>query len=182
MPWTWPSNLILEPLCSGENSSSQGGQAHWTGLEKRPLPCIGDVLGSLMLLGSICNVTWRDLSHAQGEAAQWLMDSGRESHLRAVCGRAYYSAYALVTANLPEGMTFGRGWNNPEHAKLPGYVDALGYLDVGQRRRMKMALRRLRQRREDADYRPGITVARPEAKEALRDAEEIRQIFQEQRR
>ena len=122
-------------------------------------------------------MTWEDLSRAHRDAAQCPMDSGNPIHARAACGRAYYSTYALVTSKLPSTLTFGRGWQNPEHAKFPAYVNEIKALDPDERRRVKTAIRRLRQRREDSDYRPGITVTRQEAKEALRDAEEVRRLL-----
>jgi hypothetical protein len=120
-------------------------------------------------------MTWEELSEAHREAAIWLM--GSEGHHRAVCGRAYYSVYALVTSRLPVGTSFGRGWSNPEHVKLPEYINQLPELKPDQRRRARTAIRRLRQRREDADYRPGISVTLRDAKEAMRDVEEVRRIL-----
>jgi len=38
---------------------------------------------------------------------------------------------------------------------------------------VRRALRRLRARREDADYRPGVTVDRRSALESLRDVAEV---------
>jgi hypothetical protein len=82
-----------------------------------------------------------------------------------------------VTSRLPSGTRFGRGWNNPEHVKQPEYVNQIPELNPDLRRRARTAIRRLRQRREDADYRPGIAVALREAKEAMRDVEEIGRIL-----
>jgi hypothetical protein len=122
-------------------------------------------------------MTWIELSELHRETAKWLMESKDSIHHRAVCGRPYYSTYALVTSKLPLGVRFGRGWNNPEHAKLPGYVNQITGLGEEQRRTVKRAIRRLRQRREDADYRPGISVTEREPRESLRDVEEIRGIL-----
>jgi uncharacterized protein (UPF0332 family) len=122
-------------------------------------------------------MTWQELSEAHGAAASYLLTSANQAHHRAVCGRAYYSSYALVTSKLPQGIRFGRGWQNPEHAKLPGYVNQISNLTILQRSKVKQAIRRLRQRREDADYRPGIEVSVREARESMRDAEEIRRLL-----
>jgi len=122
-------------------------------------------------------MTWEQLSEAHRDAAKWLMGSGNVLHHRAICGRAYYATYALVTSKLPPGTRFGNGWQNPEHAKLPIYVNQIAGLEVNQKRRIKTAIHRLRQRREDSDYRPGLTVSKSDALEALRDVEEVRWIL-----
>lgn len=120
---------------------------------------------------------WKELSDVQGSATECLRTVDLRLHARSICNRSYYSAYSLVTAHLPDGIQFGRGWRNPEHAKLPGYVNQIGGLTENGKRRVKTAIRRLRQRREDADYRPGIRVNQADAREAIRDVEEIRRIL-----
>lgn len=119
-------------------------------------------------------MNWDELSVANLKAAQWLM---KEHHYRAVCGRAYYAAYALVTARLPINTKFANQWNNPPHAKVPDYIAGIGELSGDQKRELKKAIRRLRQRREDSDYRPGISVTRSEAVESLRDAAQMSMLM-----
>jgi hypothetical protein len=119
-------------------------------------------------------MTWEDLAVAQKAAAQYLFGANNPTYDRAVCGRAYYAAYALVTSRLPPGISFAHGWGNPAHATLPAHVGNVAGLQEADRREVRRALRRLRQRREDADYRPGITVDRDSARESMRDA---RQVF-----
>lgn len=97
--------------------------------------------------------------------------------MSAVCGRAYYAAYALVTSRLPTTTTFSRGWSNPSRATLPAYVDNISGLHDADRRAVRRALRRLRQRREDADYRPGITVDQHSARESMRDVSQLLAIL-----
>ena len=128
-------------------------------------------------LVAFLSMTWEDISESSRETANFLMRSGNPIHSRGVCSRAYYSAYALVTSKLPSGTRFGRGWKNPEHASLPEYVNQIPGLEWHERKWIKSAIRRLRQRREDSDYRPGVSVTILEAKEALRDVEEIRSIL-----
>ncbi len=115
-------------------------------------------------------MTWEELASCQQAMAQELMATQDPRFARGVCGHAYYAAYALVTARLPQSMAFGRGWHNPEHAKLPAHVNHIAGLGESARRTVRQALRRLRQRREDSDYRPGITVDQATARECLRDA------------
>lgn len=121
----------------------------------------------------IQRMTWEDLAASHWATAQCLRDSKDPRYARGVCGRAYYAAYALVTARLPDDITFGRGWRNPEHARLPGYVAQIRGLRQLDRQAIRKALRRLRQRREDADYRPGITVDGHSSRESMRDAAEV---------
>jgi hypothetical protein len=115
-------------------------------------------------------MTWKELADDHRDTAQHLIKSDDARLSRGVCNRAYCAAYAMVTAHLPEGITFGRGWRNPEHARLPAHVSQIGGLSEDCRRAIRRALRRLRQRREDSDYRPGITVDMRTARESLRDA------------
>jgi hypothetical protein len=119
-------------------------------------------------------MTWEDLSTIQLATAQHLSGTKDATFERAVCGRAYYAAYALVTSRLSINRNFARGWSNPPHAKLPAYAGNIAGLHQVDRREIRRALRRLRQRREDADYRPGITVDRSSARESMRD---IAQVF-----
>ncbi|HEY3244576.1 MAG TPA: hypothetical protein VGM03_14630 [Phycisphaerae bacterium] len=118
-------------------------------------------------------MTWTELAEIQRAIAQHLMTTKDPRFVRGVCSRAYYAGYALVTARLPESMLFGRGWRNPEHARLPGYVNQISGVGEIGRRAIRRALRRLRHRREDADYRPGITVDTSTALQSMRDVAEI---------
>ena len=122
-------------------------------------------------------MTWRELAECQRVMAVHLFGTRDPRFARGVCGRAYYAAYALVTARLPASMTFGRGWRNPEHAKLPAHVGQIAGLSEADRRIVKRALRRLRLRREDADYRPGITVDGLAARDSLDDLARVLKIL-----
>jgi uncharacterized protein (UPF0332 family) len=92
-----------------------------------------------------------------------------EKLYRAACTRAYYSAYAAITARIPPNTVFAHGWQNPAHAALPGHVDQIAGLSAAKKRDIRTALSLLRQRREDADYRPGIDVTRTSARQSWRD-------------
>ena len=118
-------------------------------------------------------MSWDDLATAHQATARHLFVSDDSTYRRAVCNRAYYAAYALVTSRLPAGMSFGHGWHNPQHANLPSFVGNIAGLPETHCREIRRALRRLRQRREDADYRPGISVGRDSARESVRDAGQI---------
>ena len=118
-------------------------------------------------------MTWKDLADAQQASAKHLWATNDPTFERAVCGRAYYAAYALVTSHLSPAMQFAHGRNNPPHATLPAYVGNIAGLPQSARREVRRALRRLRHRREDADYRPGVTVDRNSARESMRDVSQV---------
>ncbi len=127
---------------------------------------------------SIADVDWDELANAQLSAARLLSSS--PSAARPSCSRAYYAAYSLVTHRLvPAKISYAHGWRNPAHADLPRYVAVLGGLNEAAKRSVRRALRRLRQRREDADYRPRATIDTRAAHECLRDAAEIFRLLGE---
>ena len=114
-------------------------------------------------------MTWNELSEIQSYAARHLIDQRDGKLFRTACTRAYYSAYAAVTARVPPNTIFANGWQNPAHAALPGQVDQIAGLSTAKKNAIRIALSLLRQPREDADYRPGIEVNRAAARESWRD-------------
>ena len=118
-------------------------------------------------------MTWTDLQTVQQFASVHLLKQRDARLYRASCTRAYYSAYAAITACLPPGTTFKNGWGNPAHAALPGHVDQIAGLSATRKSAIRTALARLRQRREDADYRPQVSVTRTSARESQRDLRTI---------
>jgi hypothetical protein len=70
-------------------------------------------------------------------------------------------------------LAFSHGWQNPAHDQLPDLLYNYTTMTLNTRRRVRKLLRVLRQSREDADYRPGITVNRETALNAVRDASVI---------
>lgn len=114
-------------------------------------------------------MTWNELATMQRYAAKHLLDERDEQLYRACCTRAYYAAYAAITERIPPGTPFAHGWQNPAHAALPGHVDQIPGLSTAKRQAVRTALVRLRQRREDADYRPRIPMNRTSARESWRD-------------
>jgi hypothetical protein len=114
-------------------------------------------------------MTWNELSEIQSYAARHLIDQRDEKLYRTACTRAYYSAYAAITARVQPGTIFAHGWQNPAHAALPGHVDQIAGLSVAKKNAIRVALSQLRQRREDADYRPGVEMNRAAARESWRD-------------
>src|SRR5580658_3858606 len=122
-------------------------------------------------------MTWEELAECQRASAAHLLASREHKFVRAICSRAYYAAYALVVSRIPSGATFSHGWSNPPHAKLPSHVAGITNLADSARQAVRRALRRLRQRREDADYRPGVTIDLASARESMRDAAEVFRIL-----
>lgn len=122
-------------------------------------------------------MTWREIATCKLATAQHLVAHRKADFDRPICRLAYDAAYALITAHLPGGMRFGRGRQNPDHTNVPAHVSHIAGLHELQRRAVRRAIRRLRQRREDADYRPGITVNQTSAHESMRDAHEVFRIL-----
>jgi uncharacterized protein (UPF0332 family) len=110
------------------------------------------------------------------EAARGLLKEGR---WRSSVSRSYYAAYCALSSRLIQsGARFPQGWNNPSHEQLPALIqNSLALPSVTARRQLNRAIRRLRRAREDADYRPGISVDRTVAMECIRDAAMIQRIL-----
>jgi uncharacterized protein (UPF0332 family) len=120
---------------------------------------------------------WESLAAEQKEAAEVLRD--KDLH-RASVGRAYYAAYSGVTSALiGSGMKeFGRH-QNPAHSDLPNLVtNNLGSITKDDRRELASALRRLKGRRVDSDYRPTVGVSDEESRESLRDLASVRVVLE----
>lgn len=123
---------------------------------------------------------WKDLANKQRTAATVL--SRLTDGERPCCSRAYYAAYSMVTHHLePLNLTYAHGWQNPAHADLTKHVSNIPGLGDASKRAVRRALRRLRQRREDADYRPRQTIDGRAVRESLRDVAEVFRIFGEAR-
>jgi hypothetical protein len=119
--------------------------------------------------------TWRDLSLDSLRAAKTLAGEGC---LRSAVSRSYYAAYCAVTSELvTRGVAFARGWSNPAHDQMPDLVSNNLALPPDRRRRLRKALRILRRAREDADYRPGISVDRRAVLDYLRTAILVMEAF-----
>lgn len=102
-----------------------------------------------------------------------------ESLPRTSVSRAYYAAYAGITAKLVEhGVRFARGWNNPQHELLPRVINTSRAFEHDERKTLNRAIRRLRLRREDADYRPQNLVDDAVAREAVRDAATVLYVLE----
>lgn len=118
-------------------------------------------------------MTWKELAFEQLAAARRLNVPNR-FYPRAACTRAYYAAYALLASRAPAGMAFPNGWKNPTHDQIPEIIRQLGGPDG---RRIREIVSQLRHDREDADYRPWITVSAARSKEALRMCSELFQLL-----
>ena len=115
--------------------------------------------------------TWQELSLDCLQAAKMLADT---EHWRSSVNRSYYAAYCAVTSKLvARRVSFAHGWNNPAHEQLPNLILHNLTLPMNTRRRLKQLILFLREARENADYRPGITVDRATARDCIRDAETV---------
>jgi uncharacterized protein (UPF0332 family) len=112
--------------------------------------------------------TWQEMSLDSLRAAKKLIDEG---HWRSAINRSYYAAYCAATRErVSRGIRFAHGRNNPAHHQLPGLMLDNTSPRHSTRRRIARALRILRQAREDADNRPGVTVDRPLALACIHSA------------
>ena len=94
-----------------------------------------------------------------------------EGYWRSSISRSSYAAYCAVTSGLVvQRVRFGRGWRNPPHEHLLNLITHHLTLPQDVRRRLRRRMRILRHAREDADYRPSITVNRAMAPDCMRDA------------
>jgi uncharacterized protein (UPF0332 family) len=110
--------------------------------------------------------TWKAMSLDSLRAAKSLAASRR---WRSSVSRAYYAAYCAVAGELVgKGIQFPHGWQNPGHEQLPDLVEHNLTLPQETKRRLKKALRLLRRAREDADYRPSVSVDRSLTLDCLR--------------
>lgn len=114
-------------------------------------------------------MTWNELATLQQHTAKHLLRERDEKLYRACCTHAYYAAYSAICSRIPAGTVFKHGWQNPAHAALPGHVDQIPRLSAARKEAIRIALSQLRQRREDADYRPQVRVTRTSARESWRD-------------
>lgn len=104
---------------------------------------------------------------------------------RASVSRAYYAVYHEITHQLVEqGQTNfglfhnGRVRQNPSHERIAGLArNNLRSLNPLQKQELGRLVSRLRNRREEADYRPGMTIDLRTAHEALRDMSAARVIL-----
>jgi uncharacterized protein (UPF0332 family) len=127
----------------------------------------------------IAVATWREMSRECLEQARILL---KEGPWRGSISRSYYAAYCAVTSDLVErGLGFAHGWNNPGHDQLPQLVLHNTTWPHGTRYRVNRSLRRLRNGREDADYRPGAAIGRQDAVDLFRDADTLIQTLEDLR-
>ena len=120
--------------------------------------------------------TWNDLSRDAMLAARQLLN---ENRLRSSASRAYYAAYSAVAARMTEkAVTFPRGWNNPSHDQLVPWLTRNSQWSQNRRRQLVYAMRRLRDGRETADYRPKISLTRGDAIRSMRDADLVMRFME----
>ena len=123
---------------------------------------------------------WLRVAREQSRGAVLLREHGLS---RPCVSRAYYAVYSLITSALQsqakQSRTWGRGGRkNPDHADLPALVRrTLRGLDESKRRQLQTIIIRMRNRREDADYRPGISVDNHVVSESLRDMHDAAELL-----
>ena len=117
--------------------------------------------------------TWQQLSRDSLRAAEVLL---REGHYRSSVSRAYYAAYCAATHEIVQRVTtFSYGRNNPSHGSVPSYIQNNLTLPQAKKDTVSSLVSILRLFREDADYRPHMTVGELIARDCIRTASEIQQ-------
>ncbi len=85
--------------------------------------------------------------------------------------RAYYAAYCAVAHRMVEqSVKFPQGWDNPAHDQVARWIAGNRSWPAQDRRRLAQAMQRLRKAREDADYRPRISLAKSDVIRSLNEA------------
>ena len=110
---------------------------------------------------------WRAISLLSLDGAEQMKAAGNP---RGCANRAYYAAHQAATAVCiahGDKVHFPQDWNNPAHDQLPGLIMNNGNFSAETCRRIASHLRFLQTIREDADYRPDITVSETTALECL---------------
>lgn len=102
--------------------------------------------------------TWEEMSLVRLRVAKVLLDAG---FYRDSISRSYYAAYcAAASCVRDQEASFAHGFRNPSHEQLPRLILNAGKLPITKRRRLNSVLRVLRRAREDAEYRPFVSITR----------------------
>lgn len=125
---------------------------------------------------------WRSLADGSQRAAASLVGAeNNEDGYRSATSRAHYAAFSEATALMVElGCVPPTGWMHWKHRDLPPRLKVAMEAANRNSKIVKEVLRLLRasySMRIDADSRPGRTVDRAVAREALRVASGIRRLF-----
>ena len=121
--------------------------------------------------------TWQEMSEDCLKAAKQLL---RVDLFRRSGSSSYYAAYSAISAELVQkGVVFAHGWRNPAHEQLPELVINNMGLPLRTRYELRKALLILRQSRENADYRPHVTVDRRTALEGVMLSQRVIRLLEE---
>ena len=97
-----------------------------------------------------------------------LVAESREVSWRTAVSRAYYAAYSAVSNLMTaQGVSLPHDWKNPAHDQVIRWLASQKSWGKGRRRTLVKALRSLRRGREDADYRPGVSLSKGDAVKLL---------------
>jgi uncharacterized protein (UPF0332 family) len=117
--------------------------------------------------------SWKDLSNGSLLAAEALL---REGYHRSSVSRAYYAAYYAATHEIVQKLTtFSYGRKNPTHEKVPTYIQSNLTLSQPKKDALTRLINTLRLFREDADYRPHMSIDDQTARDCIRDAAAFQQ-------
>lgn len=124
--------------------------------------------------------SWPELGEDSFLAAKSLLNS---RHYRSACSRAYYAAYAMLTAEFrkSKGVRFTHGDHNPSHDQLRALVInnlAPTRFSIEVRRQAKRIVSHLIRTRLVADYEPGGLANRQVALMSVRQAAWVRKMLE----
>lgn len=111
---------------------------------------------------------WLEHHRSLRQSAKLLRDAG---DFRGATNRVYYALYALVTARSDRQAPYNaEGWQNPEHAQIPGMVSQIRGLSAAEKEIVRQTVRSLFKQRVRADYWPWDVITKKDAQEAFEAA------------
>ena len=125
--------------------------------------------------------TWEAMSLERRRAAKCLLEAG---FYRDSVSRSYYAAYCAATGAVIEqaalfcGKKSHHGFRSPSHEHLPDLIMNVRRVPVTNRRIIKRLLRNLRHSREDADYRPYVTIPRDMVLSCIHNAISVQTLLE----
>ena len=111
---------------------------------------------------------WLKTALVTSKAAHLLYEAGL---YRDCANRAYYAAYQAATSicvKHGDAVNFAHDWDNPGHEQVPVFIRQNGDIPKEARREISRSLIALRAAREEADYKPGLTVDKITAQDCIR--------------
>ena len=120
---------------------------------------------------------WLEMSQDCLKSAQKLLDEGL---YRRSISSSYYAAYCAITAELvTKSVSFAHGWQNPPHDQAANLIINRLTIPYPARYRLRKIIQILRGARENADYRPNVSIEEAYARECLRLAARLARTLED---